>query len=126
MSGLTPEQSLQITCVQWWYACVVPGHAWMTAVNPASAKSKAVAGLSKAMGLVPGVADLLILYRQDDAPPQAAWVELKTRYGALNERQRAFRTAMKGMSVEYHVARSLDEFRALVRDTLGIPTREAA
>lgn len=79
----TPEQALQITVAEYldW---ALPADAVYTAINPVPAKSKAAAGLSKVMGLKPGVPDILIIWR--GAP---YLIELKAKGGKVSDVQLA-------------------------------------
>ena len=119
------EQELQKSIVEWWRLCAASPTAWMTAINPVPAKSKAVAGLSKAMGMAPGVADLLIIWRPTPWSTAFAFVEVKTSNGRRSGAQERFAWEMDRMCVHNDLVRSLDDFRRLVQVTLGIPTREA-
>ena len=121
MSGLTPEQSLQITCVEWWQVCVPRGAAFLTAINPVPSKTRAVAGLSKAMGMVAGVLDALIVMPCG----RCAFVEFKGPDGRITTAQRAVIDELRWLDAHTFTVRDLDEFRGAVR-ALGIPTREAA
>jgi len=101
-----PEADLQRAVVAYLNAAL-PADAWFTAINPVPAKSKAVAGLSKAMGLVPGVPDLVILWHGE-----TLWVELKSRTGWTNAVQRACMLAIADAGAEIAVCRDIDEVAA--------------
>ncbi|HYF35507.1 MAG TPA: hypothetical protein VD994_09480, partial [Prosthecobacter sp.] len=118
----TEEQSLQRVCVQWLKACV-PGPRFggpaITAVNPIPAKSKAAAGISKAMGLRAGVHDFVMCWKG-----RFIGIEIKPPKGVLSAEQKVFHedvTLAGGLS---HTVRSLEELRDLFA-VLGVPTRES-
>lgn len=58
----SPEQDLQ-RVVAAYLDVALPSDAVWTAINPIPAKSKAAAGISKAMGLKAGILDILIIWR---------------------------------------------------------------
>lgn len=114
-----PEQALQIAIVDFLQRFVPPppeGPFW-TAINPVPAKSKAVAGLSKAMGLRAGVFDLLLVYRR-----LPIFCECKAEKGALSEAQKELKPEMEAAGAMCHEARSLDEFVDIL-ESYGIPHR---
>ena len=81
MKKRTPEQMLQIAVAQ-YLELALPTDAVFTAINPIPAKSKAAAGLSKVMGLKPGIPDILITWR--GAP---YLIELKAKRGKVSDAQ---------------------------------------
>lgn len=111
------EQSLQRACAQ-ILALHVPappkGPAW-TAVNPVPAKSRAVAGVSKAMGLRAGWPDLMLIHQGRPILP-----ELKTDSGQLSPAQRQRRAEIEAAGGVVHVIRHLDDFLAMLEGE-GIP-----
>lgn len=119
--GPGPEQIIQRSCVEYLLTVVLPppeGPVW-TAVNPVPSKSGAVAGISKAMGLVKGFPDLLIWHRS-----RLVLIEFKSMAGRLEPEQRIIAEHSVAHGAAFHECRSLDQFRDLLRDH-GIPTREA-
>lgn len=56
-----PEQALQKTIAQ-YLRIALPVECWWTAVNPSPGKTRAAAGLSKAMGMRPGCPDLIFVH----------------------------------------------------------------
>jgi len=87
------------------------GPVW-TAINPIPAKSKAVAGISKAMGLRPGWPDLELIYRG-----QMIYIEFKSDRGRLSKDQRQVHAELKAAGAFVHVVRSVDEFLKVLRGT---------
>lgn len=115
--GNQSEQGLQKACAQ-ILALHVPapprGPAW-TAVNPVPAKSRAVAGVSKAMGLRAGWPDLTLIHKG-----RAILAELKTDSGRLSTKQRQLCDQITAAGGEVYLIRSLDDFLAML-ETEGIP-----
>lgn len=78
MKRATPEQDMQRT-VAAYLDWALPSDAVWTAINPIPAKTKAAAGISKAMGLKAGILDILIVWR--GAP---YFIELKAKGGKVS------------------------------------------
>lgn len=116
-----PEEALQRQCVNILRTGCPPfekgGPVW-TAVNPVAAKSKAVAGVSKAMGLRAGWPDLEILYRR-----QLVYVEFKAPdRGRLSEDQAAIHAALAAHGAHVYIVTSAAGFLAVLRAE-AIPCR---
>jgi len=116
-----PEYSLQKTCVD-YLARFVPqpptGPAW-TALNPVPSKSKAVAGQSKALGLVKGWPDLML------ALPGGYTVFVEFKAGAgISPEQKAVHHWLNQLGHPVYVITSLDEFRDCLAEQ-NIKTLEA-
>lgn len=103
-----PEEVVQRHCIGILRAYVPSppdGPAW-TAINPVSAKSKAVAGKSKAMGLRAGWPDLEMLHQG-----RAIYVEFKApKGGRVDPEQNARHREIVAAGGTVHIARSIDEF----------------
>lgn len=114
------ETALQIEVAAWlrvWVLSPADGGPWWTAVNPVPSKSRAAAGLSKAMGMKAGVHDIIWGWRG-----RFGGIELKTEAGALSEAQSTIHeefTLAGGVSI---VCRSLAEVQAHAA-VLGWPVR---
>mgnify|MGYP000023501536 CR=1 FL=1 len=113
------EQALQ-KAVAAYLRVAMPADAWWTAVNPIPAKSKAAAGLSKAMGMRAGVPDLVGVYQ---GRPWA--IELKTGTGSPSRAQRLMHAEMRDAGVRTMVCRSVDEVWGFL-DALSIPLKARA
>jgi hypothetical protein len=114
-----PEQSLQKTIAAYLTACVglPPDGPYWTAVNPIPAKSKAAAGLSKAMGLRAGTPDLLFVWRG-----QAIFVELKAGGAKLSPVQCYAHSEIFMVKGWAFTIRSLDDLIDLLQQ-FGIPVK---
>lgn len=87
---------------------------------PAGGGGKARGGKLKAMGLVPGVPDILIV-----ANGRAYWVEIKTATGRLSDDQKATIARLESNGARVCVCRSIDDVRQALADW-GIPTKEVS
>lgn len=65
----------------------------------------------KAMGVLPGVADITVVLPGGSV----AFLELKVKGGSLNPNQRAFRTLCESNGTPYAVARTPEEVTATLR-----------
>lgn len=110
------EQTLQRDCIDFLRQCAPDGLAW-TAINPVPAKSKAVAGISKAMGMRAGIPDLLVVWKG-----RAIFVEFKAAGGSLSPAQRDCHAGLMLAGALVHTVKSLDEFIDFII-TVGVPIR---
>lgn len=118
MKRKTPEQDLQKSIAQ-YLDLVLPANVVWTAINPVPAKSKAVAGLCKAMGLKAGILDLAFWW-----DGRAALIELKAMTGTWSDSQKEMIQRLRGARIPTRTCRSLMELD-LALDDLGIPHRRA-
>lgn len=96
------ENQFQIMVAKFLDTCLVD--AWWTAINPIPAKSKAAAGISKAMGMKAGCPDILIV-----SNGKAVFLELKTEKGSVSNVQKETCHAIINAGGVVHVCRSLEE-----------------
>jgi len=114
------EDRLQCDVVAYLRLVLDPKRYLVVAVRNEGKRSKAEGALAKAMGLIPGIPDLVII-----GPLCAAyWVELKSDTGKLSAEQDAVRLWMVGNGVPHAVCRSVEQVRAALV-AWNIPTREA-
>lgn len=73
---------------------------------PNESKSKKETLQKMAIGMKPGVSDLIILQ-----PNKAIFVEVKTEIGRQSPKQKDFEKVVKELGFEYHLVRSLEEFK---------------
>jgi len=104
-----PEQELQIACVDLLNIAPIPGLFW-TAINPIPAKSRAAAGLSKAMGLKAGVPDFLFIFNGN-----TFFIEMKATSGSLSKNQKNIISELDECGSETLTCRSLDEFVEILK-----------
>lgn len=101
----------------------LPPECWWTAF-PAGGGGKARGGKLKAMGLKPGVADILILHRRPSCH-RVLWLELKAPKGTLSAAQAQFFRAMHpfhATGLGAAVARTLEDVEAILID-FGVKPR---
>ena len=67
----------------------------------------------KAMGMVAGVADMTFLYQG-----RAIFLEFKTSTGRQSQAQKDWQKTIESQGFEYHVVRSLDEFRTIINNAI--------
>ncbi len=116
------EQSLQRTVADYLALCVPapPAGPWWTAVNPIPAKSRAAAGISKAMGLRAGTPDFVLCWRG-----RLVGIELKAGRGRMSPAQNETHDAITLAGGVVTMCRTLDEVTAFLA-TLGVPSRAMA
>lgn len=115
-----PEYQLQRACVDYLTRFVPEppvGPVW-TAVNPVPAKSKAVAGKSRALGMVKGWPDMQFAL----AGGRSFYVEFKAGAGSLSPEQRAMHHWLGQLGHRVHVVRDLAEF-AEALEFEGVPVK---
>lgn len=114
-----PEQELQKSVAQ-WLGLALPKDCFWTAINPVPSKSKAVAGLSKAMGLKAGVPDLAFSYRG-----KVFFIELKAGKGAASDNQLDCHEDIARAGAPVAVCRSIDDIHTVLTGW-NIPVRASA
>ena len=122
------EHNLQCACVRWFNLQWPEYSGLLFAVPNGGARSKATAGRLKAEGVVPGVADLILLkphfrkgvYFSDMIPFDAfgLCIEMKTAKGRQSPEQKEWQLNVEKYGYKYAVCRSLDEFMAVVNGYL--------
>ena len=107
------EQALQKACVEWLVGFLLPTDPiFWTAINPVPAKSRAVAGLSKAMGLRAGAPDMILIYDE-----RVFGIEFK-RPGAskkLSDNQKIMRKELFWAGGSWRTIDNLDEFILFIK-----------
>ncbi len=116
---LAVEQSLQRTVADYLALCVPapPSGPWWTAVNPIPAKSRAAAGISRAMGLRDGTPDIVMCWKG-----RLVGIELKAGRGRLSPAQLEAHDAITLAGGVVTTCRTLDDVAAFLA-TLGVPSR---
>ncbi len=116
------EQSLQRTVADYLALCVPapPSGPLWTAVNLIPAKSRAAAGISKAMGLKSGTPDIVMCWKG-----RLVGIELKAGCGRVSSAQNETHDAITLAGGVVTTCRSLDDV-AVFLATLGVPSRATA
>lgn len=111
-----PEQELQKSVVQ--YLRYAAPKVLFFHVPNGGKRSKAEAGIFKAMGVMPGVADLMLFWNNSPALcyPSFAAIELKAGKGAQTDHQKTFQDRWEALGGKYAVVRSLDELQGILKD----------
>ena len=104
------EAELQKACVR-WHSLQYPKDYYLLYMNHQNGKSAAEQGRLKAMGLVPGVADLTMLSRG-----RVDFFELKVGKNKQTDKQKEFQQAVEAYGCHYHLVYSLDKFIEIVND----------
>lgn len=130
------EHNIQCACVRWFNLQWPQYRGLLFAVPNGGARSKATAGKLKAEGVVPGVADLILLVPrfgrvqiEGNAEEQRTYIdtydlncalciEMKTRKGYQSPEQKAWQKKVEAHGYKYAVCHSLDEFMAVVNGYL--------
>lgn len=110
------EHNIQCACVRWFNYQWPEYRGLLFAVPNGGARSKATAGKLKAEGVVPGVADLILL-----VPKQWAFalcIEMKTAKGRQSPEQKGWQDMVEAHGYRYRVCRSLDEFMNTINNYL--------
>lgn len=121
------EHNLQSACVQWFNLQHRDLRGLLFAVPNGGARSKATAGKLKAEGVVPGVADLILLVpRCFKAHDDEGWyntihalcIEMKTAKGRQSPEQKAWQAIVEAEGYRYAVCRSFDDFTRTINEYL--------
>ena len=122
------EHQIQVACVRWFNLQWPEYRGLLFAIPNGGARSKATAGKLKAEGVVPGVADLILLkphFRQgvyfSGMIPLDAYglcIEMKTPKGRQSPEQKAWQAKVEEMGYKYAVCHSLDEFMNTINNYL--------
>jgi len=86
-------------------------HWWFCHVPNGGARSAAEGGIFKALGVIAGVADILIIPQGG----RAHWLEIKSDRGAQSSAQKTFQNVMIALGCPYAVIRSVDEADTVLR-----------
>ena len=120
------EHNLQCACVKWFAYQHPELQGLLFAVPNGGARSKATAGKLKAEGVVPGVADLILLvprvhFDEHNAIScyYALCIEMKTEKGRQSPEQKAWQKKVEAYGYKYVVCRSLEEFINTIENYLN-------
>lgn len=120
------EHNIQCACVRWFNLQWPEYRGLLFAVPNGGARSKATAGKLKAEGVVPGVADLVLLvpqwfttWREQQGCLYAGLcIEMKTTKGHQSPEQKAWQAKVEEMGYKYIVVRILDDFISQINEYL--------
>lgn len=106
-----PEEQIHRAIADYLRIVAPINHFWWVHVPNGGARSRAEGGIFKALGVVPGVADILII-------PQggiAHWLEVKPEGRTQSESQKAFQGVMIALGCPYAVVRSVDQADTMLK-----------
>ena len=112
-----PEERLQRAVVQWLNLTGVDA-LWFAVPNQKGGRSTVEQMVLVTLGLKAGVADLCFVLRDG----RAAFIELKSEGGALNQDQLAFEADCSARGIPYAVCRSIPEVQGTL-DGWGVLCR---
>ncbi len=106
----TPEEDLQRTVAHYLNTIAPMRGFWWSHIGHGGFRTKAEAGAFKAMGLKPGIADIMIVDGAENAlgRPWVFWIELKAKGRGQSDNQIIFQEAMRARGCKYSVCWSLD------------------
>jgi hypothetical protein len=105
------EDRLQQKCVIWFKNTYqMQGNGLIFSCPNGGTRNIIEAKKLKETGLMAGVADLIVLFPNG----KLMFVELKTDTGKQSEKQIDFENRVKNLGFEYHLIRSIDEFKIII------------
>jgi len=117
MARKRPEEEFHRTVAEWLSYRLDDSVFWFHCPN-GGARSKAEAGIFKALGVKPGVSDIIILWPDR----HALFIELKAGRGHLTDAQEDFHAIMRRCGFDTAEARTLEEIDNIL-DFRQVPTR---
>jgi len=111
-----PEQALQRAVAQYLDLALPEDAVWFHPPN-GGARSKAEAGIFKAMGVKPGVPDLIIIYQG-----RMVAIELKALDGRLSPAQKEMHAQLSLAGALVYTAEQVEEVEGFLRGC-GVPLR---
>lgn len=102
------EHNIQVACVRWFRAEYPQLAGLLFAVPNGGWRNETTAAKLKLEGVLPGVADLILLVPSGGAG--ALMIEMKTTKGRQSEHQKAFQKEVEQMGYRYVVCRSYEDF----------------
>lgn len=110
------EDRLQIACVK-WFDLQYPEYRLLLHHSPnGSNKSKAAAGIFKAMGERAGFPDLILLLARHNY--NALAIEMKTHKGYQSPGQKEWQQVAISNGIKYEVVREFDSFMQIINEYL--------
>ncbi len=111
------ESKIQIACKRWFdfqYHQFAP---LLFAVPNGGHRGKIEASIMKAEGVMPGVADMILLVPRHGYG--SLCIEFKTATGRQSERQKEWEATASTYGNKYVIVRSLEQFISVITDYLG-------
>lgn len=111
------EHQTQVACVNWFRLKYPKLRNVLFAIPNGGRRDKKTGTTLKEEGVVAGVADLILLKRNQRYG--ALCVEMKTKSGSQSETQKKWQKEVEATGNKYVVCRSLDEFMKEITDYLN-------
>lgn len=113
------EHRLQAACIRWFTLAYPELYGRLFAVPNGGRRDMVTGAKLKAEGVLPGVADLILLVRRGGYG--ALLIEMKTAKGRQSDSQRWWQQAVTaGGEYKYVVCRSLDDFMREVKEYMRV------
>lgn len=114
MQQIQSEDQLQAKCFQWFHNTYPAHRGKLFHVNQ-KARNAIEGNKFKAMGVVPGVSDFILIRKLEFGP---AFIELKFNNGKQSDAQLLFSVAVTNLGYQYFVCRSFEEFKDLMNASI--------
>ena len=112
------ESRLQAECYRWcWNTHPITRRLLFHVENERSGSNIIDGARRKAMGLVAGVSDLILLIPR--SPYHGLMIEMKTEDGRQSEEQRSWQALVEQQGYKYEVCRSLEQFQTIIENYLN-------
>lgn len=111
-STFSTEEQIQRAIVQWARLQLIPEVIFFHVPN-GEKRSLATGARLKAMGVLAGVPDLVLMWGGIDCHPRILFVEVKTPKGRVSRAQKEFVPLAGYVGAKWEIARSLGDFIAI-------------
>ena len=103
------EERIQQECYNWFHNTYPNLRGLLFHVPNGGARSSREGSMLKKVGVVPGVSDLIFLYRG-----QAYFIEMKNEYGKQSTKQFVWQKKVEAQNFKYFICRTLESFIELI------------
>ena len=111
------ESNTQIACVRWFRYQYQHLERLLFAIPNGGARNAVTGAILKAEGVVPGVADLLLLV--PSGPYHGLCIEMKTKEGRQSDSQKEWEQAVTSQGYAYSLVRSFADFKDTIETYLA-------
>lgn len=107
------EDKLQQLCYLWFHNTYSQYRGLLFHPANGGSRNSREGAKFKSMGVVPGVADLLFIFKD------TIWaIELKTETGTQSDKQKEWENVIWVQGIDYCIVRSLKEFQRLIKSII--------
>lgn len=125
------EDDLQIRCVEWFRNSYPelspllfhPNNEAYFGAHKTQTQREIAGKRAKDKGVVPGVADLILLY--PGAQHHALCIELKTKTGRQSDSQKQWQKAVEAFRFKYAIIKSLPDFKRIIEEFTQLTPKDA-